>query len=51
METSSAVALVDLLTVRGKQSPYLPLPSARALAQAADIDDDIFDAFNNRAVI
>lgn len=46
----NALELVELLTVR-KGTPFLPLPSARALAQAAEDDDAVFEAYSNRAVI
>jgi hypothetical protein len=49
-ETTSAFELIELLTVKGYK-PYLPDPSARALAQAADKDEKIRDAFVNRAVV
>lgn len=48
--TESAYEVVELLTVRGHDEPFIPRPSARALAQAADRDDDMHDAYVNRAV-
>lgn len=47
--TPSAFELVEVLTVR-RGRPFLPLPSARALAQAAAYDDKIENAYVNRAV-
>jgi len=49
--TASAFELVDIATVRSGNKPYLPAPSSRALAQASDKDDDVRDAYVNRAVI
>lgn len=49
--TESAYEVVELLTVRGQAEPFIPRPSARALAQAADRDDDMHDAYVNRAVV
>ena len=42
--------VVEILTVKGQTDPFIPAPSARALAQAADKDDDIQEAYVNRAV-
>ena len=50
VDTSSAYELLELATVRAGK-PYLPAPTARALAQAADKDDDVRDAYVDRAVI
>lgn len=50
-QTASAFELVDIATVRSSGKPYLPAPSSRALAQAADKDDNVRDAFINRAVV
>lgn len=50
VSTKSARELVDLAVVRANP-PYLPAPTSRALAQAADLDDDIRDAYDNRAVL
>lgn len=47
--TPSAFELVEMLTVRRK-TPFLPLPSARALSQAAALDEDVKEAYVNRAV-
>lgn len=49
---SSAFEVVELATVRhGQRSqPFLPAAHARALAMAAADDDDIADAYVNRAV-
>ena len=49
--TGSAFELIELLTVRSGAEPFLPLPSALALAQAAADDDDIREAYVNRAVV
>lgn len=48
--TDSAYEVVELLTVKKSGEPFIPLPSARALAQAADRDDAIQEAYVNRAV-
>lgn len=48
--TDSAYEVVEILTVKGQTDPFIPAPSARALAQAADKDDDIQEAYVNRAV-
>lgn len=48
--TSSAYEVVEVLTVKKAAEPFIPLPSARALAQAASRDDDIQEAYVNRAV-
>ena len=48
--TSSAYEIVEVLTVKGNKEPFLPDPSARALAQAAAVDDDVQEAYVNRAV-
>lgn len=47
--TPSALELVELMTVRANP-PFLPLPAARVLAVASQDDDDIFEAYTNRAV-
>lgn len=49
--TSSGFEVVELLTIRkeGKR-PYMSTSAARALAQAAEEDDVIREAFVNRAV-
>lgn len=61
-ETTSPYEVIELLTVRRSPAaatrdrparpggPYLPGPSARALAQAANYDDALLDAFENRRV-
>lgn len=51
IETTSAFEIIELLTVNHNGKIYLPRQSARALAQAAQWDDDIRDAYINRAVI
>lgn len=48
--TPSAYEVVEILTIKSGKEPYIPVPSARALAQAAQLDDDIHDAYVNRAV-
>lgn len=50
--TDSAFEIIEVLTVRksGKE-PKLPAASARVLASAAQFDDDIRDAYINRAVV
>jgi hypothetical protein len=50
VETTSAFEVVELLTVNHGGKIYLPRQSARALSQAAQWDDDIRDAYVNRAV-
>lgn len=50
ISTRSAYELVELTVVRAA-SPYIPVTSLRALAQAASLDDDVQDAFVNRAVV
>lgn len=50
-QVRGGVALVDALTVRTPGGPFLPRPAAAALAQAAESEDSIYDAFNDRAVI
>lgn len=50
-ETSSAYEVLEVLTVRPRNgSPFIPPPYARVLAQASAVDDDIRDAYLNRAV-
>lgn len=51
VRTSVAFDLVEQLTVRSGATPYLPQPSARALAILADRDDAVFEAYTNRAVV
>jgi hypothetical protein len=53
--TSSAFEVVELLTVRrgqpnGTTETFIPPQHARALAQAATLDEDIREAYVNRAV-
>lgn len=43
--------LVDQLIVKSAPKPFIPAPAARALAQAADMDDSIADAYDNRPVL
>lgn len=50
-ETTSAFEIIELLTVRRTAKTFLPVPAARALAQASQYDDDIRDAYVNRAVV
>lgn len=49
--TDSPFEVIELLTIRHAGTPVLPRPSARALAQAATFDDEIRDAYENRAVL
>jgi hypothetical protein len=54
-QTTSAFEVVELLTVRrgqtdGSTETFIPPQHARALAQAASVDDDIREAYVNRAV-
>jgi hypothetical protein len=50
--TDSPYDVIEILTIRKSgASPYLPAVSARALAQAADHDDDLRDAYENRPVM
>lgn len=49
--TQSAYELIEMLTDKRGNSPRLPDASARCLAQAADVDDRINEAYVNRAVI
>lgn len=50
IRTTSAFEVVELLTVNHHGKTYIPRASARALAQAAQWDDDMRDAYVNRAV-
>lgn len=50
--TDSPHEVIELLTDRRPgRNPRLPFAAARALAQAAQRDDDMHDAYVNRAVI
>lgn len=50
--TDSGFEVVELLTIRKSGSePYLATSAARALAQAAAVDDDVREAFINRATV
>lgn len=50
--TSSGFEVVELLTIRKTGSePYMATSAARALAQAAEVDDVIREAYINRAVV
>jgi hypothetical protein len=49
--TTSAYEMVEILTVKSAREPYIPDPSARALAQAAELYDDVQEAYVNRAVV
>lgn len=55
-QTASAFEVVELLTVRrtnprtGVTTAFVPPQHARALAQAATLDDDLREAYVNRAV-
>jgi hypothetical protein len=48
--TDSATDLIDKLTVRGVAEPFLPAPALRALEQAADKDEKINQALDDREV-
>lgn len=50
--TTSAFEVIELLTVRhpGKE-PFIAVQSQRALAQAASRDENIRDAYINRAIV
>jgi hypothetical protein len=50
VQTSSAFEIIELLTVYHNGKTYLPRQSARAIAQAAQWDDNVRDAYVNRAV-
>lgn len=51
-ETPSAYVVVELLTVRRRGTePFITSQSLRALAQAAQSDEDMRDAYINRAVV
>jgi len=46
VETTNAYEIVELLTVRKRDTnPYIPPQSLRALAQAAQYDDDVRDVY------
>lgn len=48
----SALEVIELYTIRNPgENPFITRPAARALAQAAGHDDDLRDAYENRAVI
>jgi hypothetical protein len=49
--TPSAYEVVEICTVKNAAEPYIPDPSARALAQASEDDDAIQEAYVNRAVV
>ena len=48
--TRSAYKVVELLTVVNNGKMYIPRQSSRALSEAAQFNDDIRDAYVNRAV-
>jgi hypothetical protein len=50
-QTTSAFEVVELLTVNHGGKLYIPRQSSHALAQAAQWDDGIRDAYVNRAVV
>jgi len=51
-ETASAYEVLELLTVRRRNAePFITPQSLRALAQAANLDDGVRDAYVNRAVV
>lgn len=43
--------VIERYTIRGRNEPFLSRPGARALAQASAHDDDLRDAYENRAVL
>lgn len=48
----SPAEVIELYTVRNRDDPpFLTRPAARALAQASGHDDDLRDAYENRAVL
>lgn len=50
--TDSPHDIIEILTIRkAGMEPYLPAVSARSLAQASQYDDDVRDAYENRAVL
>lgn len=50
--TDSAFEIIEFLTVRKQGSePFITAQSSRALAQAASKDEDLRDAYINRAVV
>ena len=48
--TRSPFAVVEYLTLIREGKPYLPRDAALLLAEAANLDDDIREAYVNRAV-
>src|SRR5262245_817067 len=50
VETDPAFEIISILTVHHNDKTYIPRQSDRALAQAAQWDDDVRDAYINRAV-
>jgi hypothetical protein len=51
MWTDSAFEVIEVLTQRNDTGAFLPVTSARALANAATWDEDIKEAYINRAVV
>jgi hypothetical protein len=50
--TDSALEVIELLTVRKRdRDPYMPGVNARTITQAAENDDDLYDAWVNRATV
>lgn len=48
----SPTEVIELYTIRNRdRDPFLTRPAARALAQAVGHDDDLRDAYENRAVL
>jgi hypothetical protein len=47
--TESAFEVIEILTDRRSPHPRLPIAAARCIAQAASVDDDMTDAYINRA--
>lgn len=48
--TRSAFAVIEFLTLLREGKPYLPRDAALLLAEAANLDSDIREAYVNRAV-
>jgi hypothetical protein len=50
--TPSAYDVIEILTVRPRDGqPFIAQQSARVLALAAALDDDVHDAYVNRAIV
>ena len=48
--TDSPLELIEMLTTRQQGRAFIPRDTLRALAQAADVDDDLYDAYADRKV-